>query len=109
MRGQKKTIVTQHGLGLNITAEHPSRVFVVGIDFLSDDELEENDEQLPVVVMKMDPSWHVEPEEPPAKGNYGWFPDGKCIEWEINGYTVSVKLFDRQETPEEYAYLSSDW
>lgn len=109
MKGLKKTVIKKRESGLNLIPEKRSTVFVTGIFFLSEDELKENTENLPVFVLKADPSWHVEPVDPPTKGNFGWFPGNCYLDMEIYGQSVEVAIFDRQETPQEYEFLSRDW
>jgi hypothetical protein len=108
MKGLKKTIIKKYGSALNLISEQHSTVFLTGIPFLSDTELEENSENLPVLVLKMDPGWRAEPGEPPSAGNLVWFPGGNYLDMELaDGLHIEVEIFDRQETPELYALLSS--
>lgn len=108
MKGLKKTIIKKYGSALNLISEQHSAVFLTDIPFLDDSELEENSENLPVLVLKMEPGWRAEPVEPPTAGNFGWFPGGNYLDLEIlGGQHIEVEIFDRQETPELYYLLST--
>jgi hypothetical protein len=107
-KGLKTAIIKKHGSALNLISEQHSAVFVTGIPHLADDELEENSANLPVVVLTSGAAgWRAEPVGPPSAGNLGWFPGGNYLAIEIDGQPLEVPMYDRQETPEEYALFSS--
>jgi hypothetical protein len=106
-KGLKKAVIKKHGSALNLISEQHCAVFVTGIPFLGDDELEENSENLPVLVLTSGAGWRAEPVEPPSAGNFGWFPSGNYLDMELDGQPIEVAIYDRQETPEEYALFSS--
>lgn len=108
MKGLKTFVIRENGSELNLISEKYLNVFVTGLDMLDNDQLEENGENLPVLVLKRhDGLLRVEPMEPPTEGNYGWFPSGNFVELEIGGEQKKIEIYDRQETPEQYAFFSS--
>lgn len=90
--------------------------FVTGWDWLNQDTLEENTDNLPVLVIKRKKAfslsaynkhhYYAEPLQSPYPGNLGWMNGGNLLDMAIEEQE-QVYIHDRQESQEQYNALSS--